>query len=266
MIGVIGCGNMAGAVVRGIYNKSKQEKFLTYTPSYTRAEQLAKDVSGKAVKDLKDLAECTTLLIACKPQQLPDLVANMKGQLKTEDKYIISILAATPIARLQSLLGTKQVSRVMPNTPSLFGEGVSLLYHAPEVPAEAQTKCQQYFSACSKVHTLESEDLFDKVTTVTGSGPAYVFYFANSMVDQLKEWGVDEVVARQMVAQLFKGSASLLENNSARPWSQLIDEVTSKGGVTIEAVKVFAANGLPDLTKQALAAAMERSRQLSGGS
>src|SRR5690606_2181018 len=133
-------------------------------------------------------------------------------------------------------LACPMVTRVMPNTPALIGEGVSLVYHLPAVQAEQKDQVGQYFSACSSVQLLEDEKSFDLVTTVTGSGPAYVYFFAKTMEDALKAWGVEAKSARIMVTQLFKGSALLMEENAQTPLSDLLGAVTSKGGVTIEAI------------------------------
>lgn len=263
MIGVIGCGNMASALVKGIHQKFKDEHFLTFTPSFTRAEILALAVGGSAVKELKDLAECPVVIIACKPQQFNDLASNLKKSFDLKNTYFISIMAAISIETISKILGATKITRIMPNTPSLLGEGVSLMLHSEAVTEEWQEKCAEYFSACSEVFLLEDEEKFDQVTTVTGSGPAYVFQFAKTMTDQLEVWGIDRGESRKMVSKLFMGAARLMKENNDKDLSQLIDEVTSKGGVTIEAVKVYQENGLGKITQKALMAAFNRSQNLS---
>lgn len=263
IIGVIGCGNMASAIVKGIHQKFGEIHFITYTPSFTRAHKLAESVAGAAVKELSGLNECNTLIIGCKPQQFKDLAFNLVQQVPSlKDKHIISIMAAVPAATICHQLGVEKVTRVMPNTPSLVGEGVSLVFHLPAVAATAQAEIESYFSACSSVHPIKDEDLFNQVTTVTGSGPAYVYYFAKTFTDSLTGWGVSEVEARKMVTQLFRGATELMEANGHRPLDELISEVCSKGGVTIEAVNVYQARGLEQLTSEALAAACKRSKEL----
>lgn len=263
MIGVIGCGNMASAIVKGIHKTFLDEQFLTYTPSFTRAQKLAEDVNGKAVKELKDLKDAKTIIIACKPQQFDSLVSDLKGHFDLNEKHFISIMAAVSLNTIKRKLGVSKVTRVMPNTPSLYAEGVSLILHSPEVTTEEQEKSLKYFSACSKVHAISDEKLFDQVTTVSGSGPAYVFYFAKTLADQLAGWGLDAQEAKEIVIQLFKGSARLMEENSKESLNQLIDQVTSKGGVTIEAVKVYQAKNLDEITKSATEAAFKRSLEIT---
>ena len=263
MIGVIGCGNMASAIVHGISRAFQNEKFLTYTPSFTRAEKLAQEISGKAVKSLEELRDCDTIIIGCKPQQFDSLVNDLKGKFDLSNKYFISIMAAVSLKSIQSKLGVTKVTRVMPNTPSMQGEGVSLILHAEEVSQAERKKCSEYFSSCSKVFPLSSEKLFDQVTTVSGSGPAYVFYFAKTMADQLEAWGVDSQEAKDIVIQLFKGSAKLMEENSEDSLGNLIDKVTSKAGVTIEAIKVYQEKKLNEITKSATEAAFKRSLEIT---
>lgn len=262
MIGVIGCGNMSSAIVKGIHSKLPQEKFLTYTPSFTRAQSLAESVGGKAVKELTHLKECDAIIIGCKPQQFEELAKNLQDAFDFKDKYIISIMAAVPVETIKGKLGASMVTRIMPNTPALLGEGVSLMYHSEAVTDNWRNKCHDYFSACSKVHLIGSEELFDQVTTVTGSGPAYVFYFAKTLADNLKAWGLNESDSRAMVTQLFKGSAALMGASPDKPLGTLIDEVTSKGGVTIEAVKVYQEEKLEEISSEALSAAVKRSEEL----
>lgn len=263
MIGVLGCGNMASAIVKGIHSKFADIKFRTYTPSFTRAHDLALEVNGTAVKNLSELDECKILIIGCKPQQFQELATSLRSEINLENKLIISIMAAVSASSIEKQLGTSKICRVMPNTPALINEGVSLVFHAEEVSAEDKKRVESYFSACSKVHILESEELFDKVTVVTGSGPAYVYYFAKTMVDSLESWGVSGKEAREMVTQLFNGASSLMKEKEDKTLGELIDEVTSKGGVTIEAINTFKDNNLTEITDKALEAAYKRSLELT---
>lgn len=262
MIGVIGCGNMAGAVVRGAHRADPRRKFLTYTPSHTRAEQLANDVGGKAVKDLSELAPAESIIIACKPQQFADLAADLEGKFDLSQKHFISIMAALPLRTIQAKLGAKRVTRVMPNTPALFNKGVSLILHSDEVLSSEKETTESIFAACGSAHLMPDEESFDKVTTVSGSGPAYVFLFAKTMADQLESWGIDPRQAGDIARELFAGSARLMEEKKDLSLDELIAQVTSKGGVTIEAVNKYKERDLGGITAQALGAACARSREL----
>lgn len=263
MIGVIGCGNMAQAIVNGYHQKDSKVKFMTYTPSFTRADELARAVKGKAVKELSELTIAKTIVLACKPQQLNDLSHMVKNSdLNLKEKHIISILAATPIEALKNKLGAQKISRVMPNTPALIGEGVSLVIHSKEVTHKDKELVNKFFSACGEVQELKTEELFEKVTTVSGSGPAYVFLFAEALLTKLLNWGLNQEQARNIVNQLFIGSSHLMKNQKQDSLNEMIDKVTSKGGVTIEAINAFKKVGLSDITSSALDQAYARSMEI----
>lgn len=264
MIGVIGCGNMAEAIVKGFSQKFPKIEFLTYTPSFTGADTLAKQVNGKAVKALIELQAADTIVIACKPQQLNDLADNInKAGLDLKQKHIISILAATPLQVLESRLGATKITRVMPNTPSLIGLGMSLIMHSKAVTKKERELVDDFFNACGEVQKIETEEMFDKVTTVSGSGPAYVFLFAKTMADQLSSWGLSPEDSKEIVIQLFRGSSELMNSQKELSLDELISKVTSKGGVTIEAVESYRGNGLEGLTQKALSAAVRRSNKMT---
>lgn len=267
MIGVIGCGNMASAIAVGIYNStlnsSLEAEFKTYTPSYTRAAELAEKVKGEAVKTLDGLNDCDYLLIGCKPQQFDDLATNLKELLPNlKDKYIISMMAAVSVESIQKKLGVTEVTRVMPNTPIRQSEGISLLFHKTQDDSK-KSYVADLFKACSQTFNMESEEQFDKVTTVSGSGPAYVFYFTELFANNLCEMGMNEEDATKLAIQLMKGSVALMHDRGEATLSQLVDQVTSKKGVTIEAVEVFRHQGLPALVKNALGAAYKRSEEMT---
>ncbi len=267
MIGVIGCGNMASAIVTGIHKAFSSEVFVTYTPSFTRADELAKKVNGKAVKELAQLADCDYLLIGCKPQQFAELASNLREALPNlSSKYIISMMAAVSLESIEKQLGTKYITRVMPNTPIRHGEGISLLLHSKDaINGEIQKSSfvTERFEACSKIYIMENEEQFDKVTTVSGSGPAYIFYLAEILAKNLEDWGMDALSATDLSIQLMRGSVELMSNRGDTSLSELVDQVTSKKGVTIEAVEVFRNQGLPELVKNALGAAYSRSVEMS---
>lgn len=264
MIAIIGCGNMAEAIVQGFHKKNKNISFLTYTPSFLRAESLAKKVSGRAVKNLIELQEASAFVIACKPQQLLDLSKNIKkAGLDLRSKHIISILAATPIEVLEKELVASRITRVMPNTPSALGLGMSLILNSKSVWIEDRSLVNDFFNACGEVHELNTEEEFDQVTTVASSGPAYVFLFAKTMVDKLTTWGISHEDSKKIVIQMFRGSSELMQNQNDLSLNELISKVTSKGGVTIEAIKSFKEGELGQLTNKALDAALARSSEIT---
>lgn len=259
-IGVLGCGNMASALIKGIWSKNQGITFHTYTPSFTRAHALAEDVNGIAYKNHNDMPEQDFWVIACKPQQLQQLAMDLNGKLK--DQKVISLLAAVNLAKLQKELHTQKVLRVMPNTPSRISQGISLFIAAVDFLDDDIAKIKQLFAACSKVFMMDSESQFDAITTISGSGPAYVFYFIQKYIEQAIALGMNTERAKEMVCALFAGATQLVSESSDE-LSVMIDQVTSKGGVTIEAINVLDNSDIGVTIEQSLHAATKRSKEMT---
>ena len=256
-IGVIGCGNMASAVIKGIYNFNKDLNFKTYTPSHTKAELLAKEVDGKSVNSLSDLEGCEVIFIGCKPQQFPSLAVDLE-HFNQSDTIFISMLAAVSLVDIQKGLNSKNVIRLMPSIPMKYNEGISLLLFPEGIEKPIVTKISDWFKGCSQVEILKDEELFNKLTVVTASGPAYVYYFAEVFERIMTGWGVDEKSAKSLAIKLFKGSSVAMEENPISLTEQ-VAQVTSKKGVTIEAIEHFKQNNLDDLFNEAVMKALLRS-------
>jgi|TARA_Y100000748_G_C15446130_1_gene469078 pyrroline-5-carboxylate reductase len=261
-IGVIGCGNMASAVVEGIYSKNQNIEFLTYTPSYTRAEALASKVKGTAVKEIKALAEADTLLIGCKPQQFLEVAKLLRESFELKDKYILSILAATSVEIHQQELGCTKVTRIMPSLPIEFNEGISLIYHSPEVEVSLKEKVNSLLTSASKVYEMKTQEEFNKVTVVSASGPAYIYYITSLFAKALEKWNIDGQTAREMSVQLLRGSTTVMEQKTKDSLDELVDKVTSKKGVTIEAVNTLKDQQIDKILFQALDNAYLRSQEI----
>jgi len=152
---------------------------------------------------------------------------------------------------------------VMPNTPSLLNQGVSLIFHGKEVSSDQREYSRTLFAALGLVHELFNEKKFDQVTTVSGSGPAYLFYFAKCFAEQLESWGLDRGSAKKIIIQLFSGTSELMRQNSEKELQTLLDEVTSKKGVTLEAIKVYEQEGMPLMIEKSLKAAFKRSEVMA---
>ncbi len=264
MIGVIGCGNMASAIVKGFHQFDPDQKFITYTPTETRAIELANAVKGTHTKNLIELQAAKHLIIGCKPQQFDQLIDDLKKiNYSINQQHIISIMAAINLESLTKKLQTNNISRVMPNTPSLIGVGHSLILHHQSVNKANQHFTKLFFNACGTVSELTNETLFNQATTISGSGPAYFFLFAKTLTDKLIHFGMEPKEAQSIVAQTMLGSARLIQDQSELSLSELIDQVTSKGGVTIEAIKCYQDKQLEQITNQALESAYQRSLALT---
>jgi pyrroline-5-carboxylate reductase len=263
-IAVLGCGNMASPIIERIYQADSKLCFYTYTPSSTKAIRLAQKVNGVHVKELCDFpVDIDYVLVACKPQQFSNLIEGIPDSLK-KAKFI-SIMAGIPLEKIQKEIKHDCVIRVMPNTPVKLGEGISLVYSNSDKYSKETKQVSKWFSYCGIIHEVTSEREFDQLTTITGSAPAYIFSFAKSYFLKLKELNQTDEHARKMVEQMFLGSSMLMKSD-AQELSELITQVTSKGGVTQAALKVFTSNGtnqLDRLVSLSIDQAILRSEELS---
>lgn len=263
-IASLGCGNMAASIVLGAYEKLGQDlKVYCYTPSQTRAQQLSSQAAGVHLTSLDQLKglDLDFIMVACKPQQVGELSKSLSG-LISNHTHIVSILAGMEIASLQKLFNTPVVTRIMPSTPTLVGKGISLVCHAPEVSSNQKQTIEQFFSSCSKVFPMESEAQLDTVTTVSGCGPAYVFNFAAALAKALTAQGIEQSLASEIVRALFTGASALMEYSNDLTFAELQAQVTSKGGITMEAIKVFDNYDLGQISSEAIIAALNRTKEL----
>lgn len=258
-IAVIGCGNMAKSVVEQIYKSNKSINFYTYTPSQTKALNLANIVNGKHIENLDDFDydNIDIWLFGFKPQQINEVKLQFDGRLK--NKKIVSMLAATSLDKIHRLFGSKSILRIMPNTPIGLGEGVTLyLSNLKSLSEEFMSLLE---NGSVNIET-DSEVQLDELTVFSGSGPAYVFYFALGLQQKMIKMGYSEKLSRKLINQLFLGSSKLIEH-SPLSLDELVDQVTSKGGVTIEAINAYKNAQLNKISSDAIDRALEKSDRIS---
>lgn len=259
-LAIVGCGNMASAIVLGLAKKSKAFDFVTYTPTQTRAKNLAQAVGGKAAKEIKELQPCEYFLIACKPQQYDEMAAQLKIAMHAEAK-IISVVTGISTPHIQKTLGVTQVARAMPNTPCLIGEGTCAIFFTALSDKE-KTIVENIFSAVAQVFLVDSDDAIDASTAVIGSGPAYIFEIARILAKKYAALGIEPAAAEKIVQQVIRGSAHLMQQSADTP-ETLREQVTSKGGTTFAALEIFRSRGFEEILDAAVDAAYQRAKQLS---
>lgn len=261
-VAVIGCGNMASLVVKRMHDNDKSISFYTYTPTQTKAAALAQKVQGQVIGKLSDFSSLKIdyWLIGCKPQQVEQLAEQAQGLLK--GKNIVSMLAATSVEKLATIFDSKNVLRIMPNTPIGLAHGTTLYFAHPHLSEKVQGPFLTSLKEGNYLLETKSEQELDELTVFSGSGPAYVFYFAYTLEQKLKSMGYDAKKSRALINQLFVGSSALMQKSDLE-LSELIDQVTSRGGVTIEAIKHFRAADLETISSQAIDKAIKRSEQIT---
>ncbi len=231
-IGFIGLGNMGGAMVRGL------EGVETHGFDLNRdfLESLQKESGMVPADSIADLAKsCDYLVLAVKPQHAQVVCLELASTLQ-ESQCLLSICAGLTSQKLKDWTDCKcPVVRVMPNTPALVGEGVfAICLDDEQLSFEQKSFVGEMFKALGQVHVLPEKD-FDAFTAVIGSGPAYICYFIEALIESAVELGLARPQATKMVYGLFSGSTKMAVE-SDKHVSELREMVTSPGGTTIEAL------------------------------
>lgn len=261
-IAFIGGGNMASALVGGLLKNglaAQQVAIVEIDPS--ARERIRTQYAVHTTDDLSSgLAQAAIIVLAVKPQQLRAVAQQLRPLLA--DQLLVTIAAGIRTADLSRWLGGyARVVRVMPNTPATVGAGVSALYAMPEVTAEQRQRAQDVLASVGATLWVSREELMDAVTAVSGSGPAYVFYFMEAIERAATELGLTPEQARVLTQQTFLG-ASLLAQQSSDPPALLRAKVTSKGGTTERALKSLEEDAVKDKIVRALRQAAQRSCEL----
>jgi len=266
-IGFIGSGNMAEALIKGIINANvcKPDNIFISDIKPERLELISESYKVVPSDNNAELASKVTILVlSIKPQNMAEALQSVKDAVKP-DTLVISIAAGIKVARIAAVLGNIAIVRVMPNTPALISEGASALF-ANDKAKPVLDKAMSIFSSVGKAVVVEDEDLIDAVTAVSGSGPAYYFLLMEEMVKAAVELGLPENVAKDLVLQTAKGAGLLAveADKAGETPAELRRKVTSPGGTTEAALKVFASKDFGQLVNDALTAACGRSKELSG--
>jgi pyrroline-5-carboxylate reductase len=260
--GFIGGGNMATAIVGGLLAKGfKPEQFHIVEPYAEQRQKLAATLKVTAVADQDAaLAGCDVIILSVKPQQMREAAQALRPHLSHQ--LVITIAAGITLSDLSRWLGGHAtLVRAMPNTPALIHAGITGLFATPGVDAVAKRNAEALLGAVGEVVWFDREDLLDAVTAVSGSGPAYVFYFIEALEKAGLQLGMNADQARRLALQTFRG-ASELAGQSADPPQELRARVTSKGGTTERAIATMEESGLKEEIVRAVKAAAERSAEL----
>lgn len=263
-LGFLGYGNMGSAILEGLLGRHvlNTAHAVIYDPQPERQE-VAQRLGVAIAETPEELARRSDfLLLAVKPQTMETALEEAKPGLRP-DCLFITIAAGLSTAWFQQRLGADiRIARVMPNTPALVQAGASGIALSPNCTAADRQVVRQIFESIG-VAEFVPESAIDAVTALSGSGPAYFFYFVECLVKAAAAEGLDEALARRLATQTLFGAGALLKTSGETP-AELRAKVTSKGGTTEAAIKHFQANGLDTLVQGAVHAAAERSRELGG--
>jgi pyrroline-5-carboxylate reductase len=265
-LAILGGGHMGRALISGLLRHGARPEDLTVADldGATRAS-LTREFAVRACEDARAAVRgADTVVIAVKPQHVAGLLAPLRATLNEPGVLLISVAAGIRLASLRQWCGEEvAMVRAMPNCAALVGAGVSGLFAAPDVPEAVRAAAARVLSAVGEIVWLQQEDALDVVTALSGSGPAYFFTLAESMMQAAVELGLDAAAARKLAVGTLYG-VGLIAHASDGDLGSLRAAVTSKGGTTEAALRVFAAADLSGITLQAMQAAARRSRELAG--
>lgn len=258
----VGGGNMAAALIGGLLGKGHAAAGLRVVEP--QAEARARLVAQFGVSCADNIAAAAPLgeavILAVKPQQMRAAATALQPRLAQE--LVITIAAGIRLGDLSRWLGAHAcIVRCMPNTPALVGAGITGLYASPAVGAQQRELAQAILGSVGATLWVADESMLDPVTAISGSGPAYVFYFIEALQQAATEMGLSGADARKLAVETFLGTARLAAQ-SPEDVTLLRERVTSKGGTTERALASMQADRVKELIVRALHAARQRAHEL----
>jgi len=259
----IGGGNMGEAMLSALLNKglARPQAILVSDIDKARRQYLEQKYGVTVMSSNRLAAEKGEIVIlAIKPQNLVEVMAELKGRLNPS-QLVLSVVTGARINTLCLGLGHNRVVRVMPNTPAQIGEGISVWTATAEVTEPQKRWARSILGAMGKEIYVDDEKYFDMATAVSGSGPAYVFLFVESLVEAAVQIGLPREIAQELVLQTLSGSVHLIQKSGKDP-AELRRMVTSRGGTTAAALSQFEKGKFAELVKRAVEAACNRAKEL----
>ncbi len=261
MIGFIGGGNMAEAIIKGVRSQESgvRRDIFVSEPQEDRRKYLEQTYGIKTTESNREVTKsCSIIILAVKPQNM-ETVLDEIADLITEDKTVVSIAAGITLSCLQSKLKTKKLIRVMPNTPAIVQEGMSVMSLCECFSDKDIVIVRDIFMSVGKLLILP-EKYMNAVTAVSGSSPAFIAFFVESIIDAAQKIGLPETHAQELAMQTLIGTAELLKTGMTP--KKLREMVTSPGGTTAAGLAVFEEKGFKDIVYDSLYSALKRAEEL----
>lgn len=260
---IIGGGNMGATFAESFLSahiiRPNDLTILENTPA--RADYLRKQLHAIVEEKPGDyIRESDLLVLAVKPQDAPELYRLIRPHLNS-NKLVLSIMAGVRMDTIEAGLGIAKIVRSMPNLPAQVGMGMTAFTARPDVTRQELIAVQNLLSTTGRAIYFEDENMIDAATAVSGSGPAYVFFYMQAMINAAMDLGFNESQAELLVWQTFSGAMHLHNKNnlSCNEW---IERVASKGGTTEAAVNVFKEGKLSETIEKGIYAAFKRAVEL----
>ncbi|MDP4076025.1 pyrroline-5-carboxylate reductase [Acidovorax sp. A1169] len=261
VIAFIGGGNMASAIIGGLIRQGHPASQIEVVEPWAEArDALLKNHGLQAQPEAGPALQRARIVVwAVKPQTFKDAAAQTRAH--TEDALHLSVAAGIRSDSIAQWLGSERVVRTMPNTPALVGKGMSALYARPGVSPAERESAQAIMATTGEYLWVDSEKQLDAVTALSGSGPAYVFYFLEAMARAGTAMGLSAEQAHQLAVGTFVGASELARRSDESP-AVLRQRVTSKGGTTYAALQSMEKDGVGEAFERAMKAAEQRADEL----
>lgn len=257
---VVGCGHMGLAIVRGLLGTPAPPRLVAVETSAARRAAL-RTVEGLTVVADLDVTDGDFVVLAVPPQAFGAFAAAQRHRF-TATTPVLSVMAGLTARTIAGALGTTQVVRAIPNTPSEVFEGMSVYYAGPAVAGPVVAQAELLLGAIGQALRVDVEDLVDDATAICGGGPAFVSYLVDAFCEFATSRGFTEAAGRAMAAQVFAGTATLIRH-SDKPPMQLCREVMTPNGTTERGIAAFDAAEVRGSVVAALTASAHRSRELA---
>jgi pyrroline-5-carboxylate reductase len=263
----IGCGVMAESMIAGLLRKSLVDpsQIVASHPRSDRREALeAKhgircfEHNREAVESLP--AENSIVVLCVKPQRGKGVLAELEGAVKSS-QVVMSIIAGITIEKISESLNNKLIVRSMPNTPSQIGQGMTAWTTSPDVAAEQKEQIKILLSALGKELYVENENMIDMATSLSATGPTYIFMMMEAMTDAGVHLGFSREVSKELVQQTMLGSTLFAIESNKHP-AELRNMVTSPGGTSAEAIYQMEKGSLRTVLSKAIYAAYKKAVEL----
>lgn len=261
MVGFIGGGNMAEALIKGIKGKGQgaRDEILVSEPREDRRKYLEQTYGIKTTQSNREVASlCNIIILAVKPQNMITVLDEI-SDIITDEKTVVSIAAGIQFSYLQSKLKTKKLIRVMPNTPAIIQEGMSVMSLCECISDKDIMTVRDIFMSIGRLLILP-EKYMNAVTALSGSGPAFIALFVEAIIEAGVKMGLSKDNASELAIQTLLGTTKLLE--TGMPPEKLREMVTSPGGTTAAGLKVFEEKEFKNIVTDALQAALKRAEEL----
>lgn len=262
-LALVGVGAMGEALLAGWIAAGTEPSGLAVVDASPARLEHVRDTYGVAATELDEAASADTVVLAVKPYQVPDLLAQLAPRLAA-GTLVISVAAGVSLHALADALPAGQpVIRVMPNTPALVGQGMAGVVVGPNAGEEHRERAVGLMNAVGKAVTIEEKSI-DALTALSGSGPAYLFYVAEAMIEAGVHQGLTRAEATVLVNQTFVGASAMLEG-SGESATTLRERVTSPAGTTAAALRALDDHGVRAAFLAAAEACVDRSREMTSG-